>query len=76
MEPILEVLNHRRSEKGIASHLIPAFFRDFSCSLSAGTIMNPQQVGVGLERLGWDEIELDNRTFELMVWALEAPEPV
>ncbi len=72
MELILEVLNHRLTEKGIASHLIPAFFRDFSHSLSAASTMNSEQVGVGMERLGWDELELDNRTFELMVYALES----
>jgi hypothetical protein len=72
MELILEILNQRLTEKGIASDLIPAFFRDFSHSLSAASNMNPQQVGVGMERLGWDELELDNRTFELMVYALES----
>jgi hypothetical protein len=76
MELILEVLNHRLTEKGIAPDLIPAFFRDFSHSLSAASTTNPQQVRVSMERLGWDELELDNRTFELMVCALEAPERI
>jgi hypothetical protein len=74
MEPIIEVLSQRLSEKGIASDLIPALFRDFSNSLSAASIVNPQEVRVTMERLGWDELDLDNRTFELMVYALEAPE--
>jgi hypothetical protein len=74
MEPIMEVLNQRLTEKGIASDLIPALFRDFSHSLSAASTVNPQQVRVTMERLGWDDLELDNRTFELMVYVLEAPE--
>ena len=73
MELILEVLNHRLTEKGIASDLIPAFFRDFSHSISAASTLNPQQVKSGMERLGWGELDLDNRTFELMVFALEEP---
>lgn len=70
---ILEVLNHRLTEKGIASDLIPAFLRDFSHSLSTASAGTPQQVRSSMERLGWDDLELDNRTFELMVCAVEAP---
>ncbi len=76
MEIILEVLNHRLTEKGIASDLIPAFLRDFSNSLSADSTVSPQQVRSSMERLGWDELALDNRTLELMVCALETPERV
>jgi hypothetical protein len=72
MEPILEALNHRLEERGIASEHIPAFFRNFSHSFSAASETDPQQVRMEMERLGWDEFELDNYTFELMVYALES----
>ncbi|MBC8179522.1 hypothetical protein H8E88_00200 [candidate division KSB1 bacterium] len=61
----IEHLLQRLDEMGIEPNLIPAFTKDLANSLALNPDMNFTQVNERLHYIGWNDIELDYRTFEL-----------
>ncbi len=60
-----EHLLQRLQEMGIESNQIPGFMKDLANSLFLDSATTYSQVNKRLHSLGWNEIELDYRTFEL-----------
>jgi len=71
MDHILRILADRLVDKGIAPNVIPAYIRDFLNTISMNANLCLFEVKRGMERLGWDEVELDNHTLQLITAVFE-----
>jgi len=58
-------------KKGIESKLIPRFIRDLTQSLHVDPSMTLPQINNRLQSLGWDNIEIDYHTLELIKACIE-----
>ena len=79
MEQLIKLLIDRLVSKGMEVTSIPAYIRNFAHTLMAHPSMSIQELNGHLQVLGWDDFELDNDTFYLMLAAFEpdlACEPV
>ena len=59
-------LIHQLDKMGVESNTIPRFVKDLLISLSDNPSMSLFQVNNRLHGLGWDDIELDYHTFQLV----------
>ena len=71
MEHILGILGDRLVDKGIAPGAIPAYIRDLLNITSMKKNLGLYEVNRGMERLGWDEFELDDHTLQLITAVFE-----
>ena len=71
MDHILRILGDRLVDKGIAPDTIPAYIRDLFNTTSTNTNLGLWEVNRGMERLGWDEFELDDHTLQLITAVFE-----
>jgi hypothetical protein len=79
MEQLIKLLIDRLVGKGMEVTSIPAYIRNFAHTLMAHPSLSIQELNGHLQVLGWDDFELDNDTFYLMLAAFEpdlAREPV
>ncbi len=72
MDHILRILGDRLVDKGIAPGAIPAYIRDLLNITSMNTNLGLCEMNRRMERLGWDEFELDDHTLQLITAAFEA----
>ena len=63
---IYTTLIHQLDKIGIESNTIPRLIKDLIISLSDNPSMSLFQVNSRLHGLGWDDIELDYHTFQLV----------
>ena len=71
MDHIIRILIDRLVGKGIAPGTIPAYVRDLFNTISMDTSLGLCDVNRGMERLGWDEFELDDHTLQLITAVFE-----
>ena len=66
-----EVLIQRLEEMGFAPEMIPGFVRDVANTISENGHTELDVVNKRLWMLGWNPIELDYHTFQLLIANLE-----
>ena len=71
MEKIRQALVNRLKEIGIDSNLIPGFIRLAADAMNGATIQDLEEVNSRLHFLGWDDLELDYHTLQLIIANLE-----
>jgi hypothetical protein len=71
MTQITEVLIQRLVEKGLLLETIPGFVRDVANTISENRHTELDVVNKRLWMLGWNPIELDYHTFQLLIANLE-----
>ena len=71
MDHIIRILVDRLIEKGLPLEVIPAYIRDLFNTTSLRTNLDLSEMNRGMERLGWDEFELDDHTLQLVTAAFE-----
>ena len=67
-----QLLIQRLSQKGLEKNLIPGFLRSLANSIDIGQNPNYTLINKHMRNIGWDDIDLDYRTFELARNCLEA----
>jgi hypothetical protein len=67
-----QLLIQRLSQKGLEKNLIPGFLRSLANSIDRGQNPNFTLINTHMRHIGWDDIDLDYRTFELARTCLEA----
>jgi len=71
MEELIGILTERLVGKGMEITTIPAFIRDLANTMVANGYASLQELNRRLQSLGWDDFELDDYTFQLIVAAFE-----
>lgn len=72
MEQLVRVLTERLVNKGMETTSIPAFIRNLANSIAANPYMSLQDLNSHLQLLGWDDLELDDYTFHLIIAIFES----
>jgi hypothetical protein len=67
-----QLLIQRLSRKGLEKNQIPGFLRSLANSIDMGQNPNFTLISKHMRQIGWDDIDLDYRTFELARNCLEA----
>ena len=67
-----QLLIQRLGHKGLEKNLIPGFLRSLANSIDRGQNPNFTLINKHMRHIGWDDIDLDYRTFELARNCLEA----
>ena len=67
-----QLLIQRLSHKGIDKNLIPGFLRSLANSIDVEQNTDFMLINRHMRHIGWDDIDLDYRTFELARNCLEA----
>jgi len=67
-----QLLVQRLSHKALEKNLIPGFLRSLANSIDIGQNPNYTLINKHMRKIGWDDIDLDYRTFELARNCLEA----
>jgi hypothetical protein len=67
-----QLLIQRLSHKGLEKNQIPGFLRSLANSIDIDKNPNYTIINKHMRNIGWDEIDLDYRTFELARNCLEA----
>jgi hypothetical protein len=68
---LIEILTQRLQEKGMAASMIPGFVRSVANIISENPDINIEEVNRQLHSLGWDTIELDYHTLQLIIASIE-----
>jgi hypothetical protein len=66
-----QLLIQRLSHKGLERNQIPGFLRSLANSIDMGQNPNFTLINKHMRNIGWDDIDLDYRTFELARNCLE-----
>ena len=69
---LTQILIDRLEKKGMDPNIIPGFMRSLASTVLVSPATNLVQVNDTLQSLGWDEFELDYRTYELATACLES----
>ena len=72
MDQISEILLRRLKKKGLTTVAIPGFIRDVSHNISENRSIELLEINRKLSFLGWDSIELDDHTLQLIIASFEA----
>jgi len=72
MEQLIEAMIGRLVRKGVETTSIPAFIRDLGNSITANPSMGLEDLNNHLQLLGWDDFELDDYTFHLIIAIFES----
>ena len=67
-----QLLIQRLSHRGLEKNQIPGFLRSLANSIDIGQNPNYTLINNHMRNIGWDDIDLDYRTFELARNCLEA----
>ena len=67
-----QLLIQRLGHMGLEKNLIPGFLRSLANSIDRGQNPNFTLINNHMRHIGWDDIDLDYRTFELARNCLEA----
>ncbi len=65
MSQLTQILKERLEEKGMAPEEISGFIRDLTKALHVNPHSNHLHLNEHLHLLGWNDFELDYRTFEI-----------
>ena len=74
MKQLIRILIERLTGKGMEITTIPAYLRNFAHTLLAHPHITLNELNDQLHFLGWDDFELDNDTFYLILAVFE-PNP-
>jgi len=66
VDELIRILIDRLVNKGMESTSIPAYVRDIVNTIAVAGNLGPGPLNRRLERLGWDDIHLDEYTLELV----------
>ena len=69
---LTQILIDRLEKKGMDPGIIPGFMRSLASTVLVGPEANLVQVNDKLHSLGWDEFEMDYRTYELATVCFES----
>ena len=72
MEQIIRILIERLTGKGMEVTAIPAYLRNFPQTVLAYPHITLNELNDQLQFLGWDDFELDNDTFYLILAVFES----
>ena len=72
MNRITQVMIERLEEKGILPTLIPGLLRSIVIVLSDNPGISMGEINGKLQLMGWDNFEMDDHTFHLIIASLEA----
>ena len=72
MEWLTKILTERLATKGMETTSIPAFVRNLANSIVANPSMGLEDLNSHLQLLGWDDFELDDYTFHLIIAIFES----
>ena len=75
MNQIAEILIQRLENKGLAPIAIPGFIRDVAYTMSNDPHPNLTEMNRRLHLLGWDRVELDYHTLQLIIANSEVERP-
>jgi len=67
-----QILVQRLSHRGLEKNQIPGFLRSLANSIDIGQDPNYTLINKHMRNIGWNDIDLDYRTFELARNCLEA----
>ena len=71
MEQLIRILIERLTGKGMEVTAIPAYLRNFAQTVLAYPHITLSELNHQLQFLGWDDFELDNDTFFLILAVFE-----
>ena len=71
MPYIKQILFKRLEKKGVGVNTIPLIFKDLSHIFSQYPHIDQTQANIHMRSLGWDNLDLDYHTFQLVVACLE-----
>jgi len=74
LDRVNEVLIDRLKDKGLAPAEITLFIRDVARSFTEDSYTGLQEMNRRLHALGWESIELDDHTMQLIIAGFEAEE--
>lgn len=72
MKQLHNVLMHRLRDKGLTPAEITLFIRDAGCTFVDDSSTELREMNRRLHALGWDTIDLDDHTFQLMIAQFES----
>jgi len=72
MSQLKEILINRLKNKGMELSMIPGFIRSLSNSVAYNPYISLIQLNDRLRYMGWNDVELDYFTFQLVAECLEA----
>ena len=72
MARINAILMCRLEKKGLGADAIPGFIRDVANNISENRSIGLMEINSKLQFLGWESIELDYHTFQLIIASFEA----
>jgi len=71
MENLIKILIKRLTGKGMEISTIPAFVRDVANTVAANGNSSLQELNMRLESLGWNDLQLDDYTLQLILATFE-----
>lgn len=71
MEVLIRILIRRLVGKGMEINTIPAYIRDMANIMVANAYSSLQELNKRMLSLGWDNFELDDYTFQLIIATFE-----
>ena len=71
MNEFAEIVTHRLEEKGLGPGEIEGFVRCVLGTISDDYDIGLQEINKRLSRLGWDTIDLDYHTLQLIIASIE-----
>jgi hypothetical protein len=71
VDELIRILIHRLVHKGMEITSIPAYVRDLANTIAVNGYSSPSELNRRLETLGWDDIEIDEYTLELVTAMFE-----
>ncbi len=76
LNQLTEILIERLEKKGMESGEIPGFIRDLTNTLLVNPHLDHLHLNDQLQMLGWNDLDLDYRTFEVAAACFEREEGV
>jgi hypothetical protein len=67
MKELKHILFKRLEKKGLTPEAIPGFIRNLAYAVSSYPHMNLFEINLKLHWLGWDDVDLDEYTLQLIV---------
>jgi len=71
MEAITKTLIRRLIDKGIGNMIVPALLRDIINIIGNNQVQDIKELNGRIQSLGWNDFELDEYTFQLIIANLE-----
>lgn len=71
MDRIIKILIERLVGKGIEVSTIPAYIRNLANIIAVDAYLSREELNRQLQLMGWDDFELDDHTFQLIMAVFE-----